>query len=77
MAAVASLLAPEGRAILSIRHGPGAPGRPCFAANVDALVAFAEGEGLDLAARRAAESLQPQNRAAGVTWDWLVLDRRL
>ena len=76
MTAVASLLATGGRAILSIRHGPGAPGRPCFAADVDALVAVAGREGLELVARRAAGSLQPQNRAAGVTWDWLVLDRR-
>lgn len=77
IAAIASLLAPAGgRAILSIRHGPGAPDRPCFAADVAALVAAADGEGLDLVARRAADSVQPRNRAAGVTWDWLVLDRR-
>jgi len=77
MTAIASLLAPGGRAILSIRHGPGAPGRPCYPADVDGLVGAAHREGLDLVARRAAESIQPQNRAAGVTWDWLVLDRRL
>ncbi len=76
MAAIAALLAARGRAILSIRHGPGAPGRPCFPADVDALVTMAEGEGLVLVARRAADSTQPKNRAAGVTWDWLVLDRR-
>lgn len=77
MTAIASLLAPGGRAILSIRHGPGSPTRPCFPADVEELVAVADLEGLDLVARRAAESIQPQNRASGVTWDWLVLDRRL
>jgi SAM-dependent methyltransferase len=76
--AIAALLAPGGgRAILSIRRGPGASGRPCFAAGVDALVGMARGGGLALVDRRAAGSVQPQNRAAGVTWDWLVLDRRL
>ena len=77
MTAIASLLAPGGRAILSIRHGPGSSTRPCFPADVEELVAVADREGLDLVARRAAESIQPRNRAAGVTWDWLVLDRRL
>lgn len=75
IAAIAALLARGGRAILSIRHGPGAPRRPCFAADVDALVAAAGSAGLALVARRTAGSLQPGNRAAGVTWDWLVLDR--
>ncbi|HEY6815779.1 MAG TPA: methyltransferase domain-containing protein [Croceibacterium sp.] len=77
IAAIASLAAAGGRGILSLRHGPGAPGRPCFAADPDVVVAAAERAGLDLVARRAADSVQPGNRAAGVTWTWLVFDRRV
>jgi len=73
---LAALVAANGRLILSIRHGPGAPGRPCFPANPDDFIAAAEGGGLDLVARRSAESIQPGNRAAGVTWTWLCLERR-
>ncbi|HEX8379423.1 MAG TPA: hypothetical protein VF619_02600, partial [Allosphingosinicella sp.] len=73
---LAGLVAPNGRLILSIRRGPGAPGRPCFAASVDNFITAAEGPGLHLLARRSAESIQAGNRAAGVTWTWLCLERR-
>ena len=73
---LAALVAPNGRLILSIRHGRGAPGRPCFPASVDDFIAVAERAGLHLLARRSAESIQAGNRAAGVTWTWLCLERR-
>jgi len=74
-ASLAALVALKGRLILSIRHGPGAPGRPCFPASVDEFIAAAQGAGLDLVARRSADSIQPRNRAAGVTWTWLCMER--
>jgi SAM-dependent methyltransferase len=75
LAALSTLAAPGGRVILSIRHGPGAPNRACFAADTDRLVGTAKGNGLDLLARRRAGSVQPRNQRAGVTWDWLCFDR--
>lgn len=73
MASLASLLAPGGRCVLSLRHGPGAPNRPCYPASPDQLIAIAERERLDLMALRESQSIQQKNRDAGVTWTWLCL----
>lgn len=75
LASLAFLAAPGGRVILSVRHGPGAPNRTCFAADTDRLVAAGREQGLTLFARRRAGSVQPRNQRAGVTWDWLCFDR--
>jgi SAM-dependent methyltransferase len=75
MLALASLTAPGGRLIMSLRHGRGAPNRPCFAADPEFLICTAEQAGLKSVTRRSAQSIQPGNRAAGVTWDWLCFDR--
>lgn len=75
VAALAALLDRHGRLILSIRHGPGPRDRPCFRASPDEICAWADAEGLGLLARREAASIQPTNRAAGVTWTWLALER--
>jgi SAM-dependent methyltransferase len=72
---LAALVAPNGRLIMSIRHGPGSPERPCFPASPEDFIAAAQGAGLDLLANRSAESIQPRNRAAGVTWSWVCLER--
>lgn len=77
IATISSLLARQGRAILSVRHGPGAPNRPCFAANTDFLVLAAICAGLKLVTRRRADSVQRRNRDSGVTWEWLCFDRPL
>jgi protein-L-isoaspartate O-methyltransferase len=73
--ALAALVAPNGRLIVSIRHGPGRPDRPCFPASPDDFIRGAESAGLDLIANRPAASVQQRNREAGVTWSWLCLDR--
>ena len=75
IAALAGLIAPAGRLILSLRHGPGSPSRPCFPTNPEAIVADAAEAGLRLVRRVAAPSIQQQNRDAGVTWTWLCLER--
>ena len=74
MHALSTLLAAGGRLILSVRHGPGAPGRPCFPAEVGRLCRFAEAEGFRPESPRAVESVQQANRDAGVTWTWLAFD---
>jgi hypothetical protein len=70
-----AVAAPDGCLILSIRHGPGAPGRACFEADADETIAEAEAIGLRLLLRRNAPSIQPANRAAGITWTWLGFGR--
>ena len=76
MANLAALIAAGGRLIVSVRHGPGAATRPCYAAPPDEAIALAENAGLDLVARRAAPAVQPANRAAGVSWTWLAFSPR-
>lgn len=75
MPRLASLLAPGGRLILSYRHGPASAGRPVHAGRVEDTIDGAAQTGLALLRRRAAESVQAANRAAGVHWTWLVFAR--
>jgi SAM-dependent methyltransferase len=72
---LSALTAPGGCLILSLRHGPGSPARPCFPADPDQVIGAAEAKGLRLLLRRAAPSVQRKNREAGVTWTWLGLGR--
>jgi SAM-dependent methyltransferase len=71
ISAMASLAAPSGRLIISVRRGPGASNRTCFPANTDRLIAGAASAGLKLISQRRASSVQQANRRAGVMWDWL------
>lgn len=73
MASLAGLLAPGGRLIMSVRHGPGAATRPVFAATADETIVLAGREGLSVLFAAEAGSLQAANRALGVAWTWLVL----
>ena len=70
---IATLLAPEGQVVMSLRHGPGGKGRPVFPVSVETTIDAAAGCGLSLVRRREAESVQDSNRANGVVWTWLVL----
>lgn len=75
MATIALLVGPGGRLILSLRHGPGSPLRPCFPCDPHETIEAAQAGGLSLVARRPAESVQQKNRDAGVTWTWLAFNR--
>jgi len=72
---LADKLAPRGRLILSLRHGPGAAARPCHPADAERIVAYAKDAGLELRMRRSAESVQQRNRDLRVTWTWLCFER--
>lgn len=69
---LASLVAPVGQLILSIRHGPGAPTRPCYPSRPEDVIALGAASGLQPVFRRETESIQAANRANGVTWTWLA-----
>jgi hypothetical protein len=75
METLATLAAPGARLILSLRHGPGSPMRPCFPCDPEETIASAQAAGLQLIGRRPADSVQQKNRDAGVTWTWLVFDQ--
>ena len=72
---LAALVAPGGHLILSVRHGPGAPTRPCFPSRPEDVIADSAASGLRLVFRRETESIQAANRANGVTWTWLAFRR--
>jgi len=69
---LAALAAPGCQIILSVRHGPGAPTRPCFPSHPEDVIALAAASGLHLAFHRETESIQATNRANGITWTWLA-----
>ncbi|MGB5872079.1 MAG: class I SAM-dependent methyltransferase [Albidovulum sp.] len=75
LARLAGLLAPAGRLILSLRHGPLPKGQPIHALDPGSEDARARQAGLTLLRQRAAPSHQPQNITAGVTWTWLVFEK--
>jgi SAM-dependent methyltransferase len=68
-------LTSDGCLVISLRHGPGSPTRPCFPADTDRVVSFAEDAGLRLRMRRSTASVQHRNRDRGVTWTWLCFSR--
>lgn len=73
MTILCSLMKPESRMILSLRHGPTTADRPGFSINTDALIRKATSLGLSLVhEQRGCASHQAGNRAIGVSWDWLV-----
>jgi SAM-dependent methyltransferase len=60
-----------GRVVMSIRNGPGAPGRAVHAASAADAVSWAGEAGFCCIFEAASASVQEQNRLAGVTWTWL------
>ena len=74
LARVASLLRPGGRLILSLRRSSDIDNRLIFEAEPDPAIALAEAAGFVLVDRQDAGSAQTHNKAAGVSWCWLVFD---
>lgn len=72
MPVVASLLAPAGVLLLSLRHGPVPEGRRMFDVSAAETAELGQAAGLVLLSQQRGESLQPENRAAGVSWTKLA-----
>jgi SAM-dependent methyltransferase len=75
LARLAQLIAPGGVLLMSLRHGPGAPGRPVYPCDPAETIGQAEALGLDLLHREEAPSLQEGNKALGVSWTCLAFRR--
>jgi SAM-dependent methyltransferase len=73
MPAVASLVAPGGVLILSLRHGPIPPGRRMFDVQAEETIAQASREGLRCVVNTLTESVQADK--PGVTWTRLAFRR--
>ncbi len=69
-----ALAAPQGRLILSLRHGPAAEGMTSYPVDPGATFADARAAGWRAVFRDQAPATQAHNRAAGVRWTWLVLE---
>ncbi|WP_286135131.1 class I SAM-dependent methyltransferase [Neptunicoccus cionae] len=69
-----SLAAPVARLVISVRNGPAPAGRPSYGGEAGRLLGQARDIGLSVTCHKKVASVQPQNIAAGVTWDWLVLE---
>lgn len=67
-----SLMSPRAMLIMSVRHGPGAAGRPVYLAPDEETLALADQHGLSLQFQEQTESIQAANKAAGVTWSWMA-----
>ncbi|HSV57957.1 MAG TPA: class I SAM-dependent methyltransferase [Variovorax sp.] len=72
MPILASLLAPVGVLVLSLRHGPVPAGRRMFEVSGEETVELAGRHDLRPVLNMQTESIQASNRAAGVTWTRLA-----
>ncbi len=72
---LAGKVASEGRLIMSLRHGPGSTSRPCYPADPDGIIRYAEDAGVRLLMRSSAQSVQQKNRDRRVTWTWLCFEQ--
>ena len=75
MPRLAALMERGALLILSLRHGPGAAGRPVFPCAAEETIADAHALGLLPRRRASAASVQPGNRANGVSWTWLAFTK--
>ena len=73
MSSLAQVTAPGGRLILSLRHGPEAPGT--FPAPPEETIGLARAAGMDLIRQAESASVHAASRASGVRWTWLVLTK--
>ncbi|MGR4868359.1 class I SAM-dependent methyltransferase [Variovorax sp. LARHSF232] len=72
MPRLASLLAPHGVVVLSLRHGPVPVGRRMFEVSAEETIELARQHGLQPVLHVKTESVQASNRAAGVNWTRLA-----
>lgn len=73
--ALASLLAPGGRLLVSLRHGPVPEGRRMFEVSADEMRSLADGQGLKTLFSEDAASIQPENAAVGVSWTRMAFEK--
>lgn len=72
---IALLLKPGGRFFMSMRHGSVPEGRIMFDVSSEETISLAASCGLKTIFSAHEQSLQPENRHAGVTWSKLVFEK--
>lgn len=72
---ICQLLKPGGRAILALRHGASADHQVNFPIDVERLLSWAQALNVNVLRCQDAQSQGEWNRANGVGWTWLVLEK--
>ncbi|HMO07958.1 MAG TPA: class I SAM-dependent methyltransferase [Paracoccaceae bacterium] len=72
-AALAGLVAPCGRILIALRHGPVPQGMPVHAVDEQETAAEFAARGLAEVFRCPADPVGSSERAAGISWTWLAL----
>lgn len=72
---VAGLLTPQGRLVMTLRHGPVPEGRRMFDVTPEETITLAADQGLTPILQTHRPSRGTANWQAGVTWTWLVFER--
>lgn len=75
-ARLACLLRPAGRLAISLRIGPDTDGKTNIAIDTETTIKQGTNAGLSLVHQATNPSSNPKNIALGVTWDWLVFERK-
>jgi SAM-dependent methyltransferase len=73
LSAFRRLISDNGKIVMSIRHGAGAPTRSVYPASISDILKWAELQGFSKLKEVSTQSVQTQNYQADVTWTWLVL----
>jgi len=72
---IAGLMRPGARAFFMVRHGPVPKGRRMFEISPDETISLAETSGMSCLYTARIQSIQAQNRAAGIEWTKHVFER--
>ena len=75
METVSALMAPKARWFMSLRHGPVPDGRRMFNVTGEETAALGEAYGLTCIYNQVSDSIQPENRARGISWTKIVLEK--
>jgi SAM-dependent methyltransferase len=76
MPVLSRMVSAGGLLIMSLRHGPGAPGRRVFPISADQTVEAAVRTSLVLLRQSLVDSVQQGNQAMGVRWTWLAFEKQ-
>lgn len=73
---ISDLTAENGKVVMSLRYGATAKARTGFMVDINELKSYADKAGLFPVMGAQAASTQKENKASGVTWAWIVFQKR-
>ncbi|MEO9468163.1 class I SAM-dependent methyltransferase [Parasphingorhabdus sp.] len=76
MVHITSIMAPSAKLFITLRHGPVPEDRIMYNVSAEETINLASQNGLELLLNTHGNSIQPQNKARGVTWNRLAFQNR-